>query len=507
MNRAGLRKACSCALFLAIACALLARTTYLFRNVGFDRAHIVGIKEEGPLDMVYIGGSAAFFFWQPLNAWKDYGFTSYNYATTTLQAEMIEPYVLEVLEHQDPELLVIGLRSFQYWNPDFFHVVGFRNGSDSMDLLSANRLGMIADCLEARTDMESEPAASYYLDIAKYHSNYGEVLGSPEHWQYRKNDVQCAGKGWEKTIAHAWFSRPEGFLTEERAQLPQECQAILVDLLESCKERDLQVLFVVCPYIIEKEDQMKYNAMKDLIEAYGFGYLNANEYYDEMGIDFARDFYDQSHVNCFGAEKYTAFLGKYISDTYSLPDHRGQEGYADWEEAYASFAQEEAGAKAETGKLIAQVEDGIRRAEAMQGLTDIYEWSLLAESGAFGTVIVTKGQPPRLDFAQETLLQRYGINGLTGEENMIAVHSSKAEEAYFNISGEAQSHDGTVGALPVHAKTGEEVLLQIGGETYSGSEDGIYLAVVDLNRGMVVDSIVLTEGTGGALQMERFSLR
>lgn len=504
-----LRKACSCALFLAIACILLARVTYLFRNVGFDRSHMVGIREEEPLDMVYIGGSAAFFFWQPLKAWKDHGFTSYNYATATLQAEMIEPYVREVLEFQDPELFVIGLRSFQYWDKDFFHVAGFRNGSDSMDILSGNRLRMIRKCFGSRADMESEPAVSYYLDIAKYHSNYGEVLGSPEHWLYGGNHVPCAGKGWEKTIDYAWLEQPEDFLTEERAILPEGCEAILVELLESCRERNLQVLFVVCPYQITREDQMKYNAMKDLVEEYGFQYLNANEHYQEMGMDFARDFYDPSHVNCFGAEKYTAFLGEYIADTYGLPDHRGEERYAGWEEAYAGFARELETVKAGTEALIAEVEKGIEEAEAMRETTDILEWIMYADGDVFGLAAVSRGQVPQLDFAQETLLRRYGVGAvMTADEarNMIGVYYQNQGDNYFNVSGEAQSYDCTMGELAVHLESGEEAVIQIGGKAYSALEDGIYLAAVDLRLGRVADCVVLREDGEGKAQMEHFQL-
>ena len=33
-----------------------------------------------------------------------------------------------------------------------------------------------------------------------------------------------------------------------------------------------------------------------------FSSLNANEYYDEMNLDFSTDFYNKNHVNLFGAK-------------------------------------------------------------------------------------------------------------------------------------------------------------------------------------------------------------
>ena len=75
-------------LFVVILLKVFSSTTYIFRNAGYDRNHIVGIDNE-KVDMVYVGGSAAFVYWQPLKAWKDCGFTSYLYATNSIQGEQI----------------------------------------------------------------------------------------------------------------------------------------------------------------------------------------------------------------------------------------------------------------------------------------------------------------------------------------------------------------------------------------------------------------------------------
>ena len=79
-------------MFVVIVSRVFLNVTYLFRNVTMDRYHIVGLEQEN-VDMVYIGGSAAFVYWQPLKAWNDYGYTSYSYATNTIQAESLKAYV------------------------------------------------------------------------------------------------------------------------------------------------------------------------------------------------------------------------------------------------------------------------------------------------------------------------------------------------------------------------------------------------------------------------------
>ena len=76
-------------------------------------------------------------------------------------------------------------------------------------------------------------------------------------------------------------------------------------------------------------------------------------------MDFSKDFYNIRHVNLFGAEKYTAFLEKYIKENYDLPDHRTEEEYKTWHDEYARFAQEEAEHKVSVGNLINAAEQGI----------------------------------------------------------------------------------------------------------------------------------------------------
>lgn len=76
------------------AISALLGATYLFRGHVFgynDRISVVGIKEEkkDSLDVIYIGGSAAFVYWELMKAYKDCGFTSYDLATNSIQTENI----------------------------------------------------------------------------------------------------------------------------------------------------------------------------------------------------------------------------------------------------------------------------------------------------------------------------------------------------------------------------------------------------------------------------------
>ena len=57
-------------------------------------------------------------------------------------------------------------------------------------------------------------------------------------------------------------------------------------------------------------------------------------------MDFDTDCYDEaSHLNPDGAVKVTAWLGETLSQTYDLPDRRGDAAYAHWDEALAEYEE------------------------------------------------------------------------------------------------------------------------------------------------------------------------
>ncbi len=505
-NKDTCKKIVSCVLFLCIAGFVFTRVTYLFREVNTNRVNITGIKEEEQLDVVYIGGSAAFVYWQPLKAWNDIGLVSYSYASNSLQAESIKFYMKEVLKTQTPQLFVIDLRPFQYWDADFNMEV--RNSSDSMDY-TMNRLEMISSYFKNRAiQEEADDIMSYYLEIAKYHTNL-QVLSNPYNWEYINNTGQAVYKGWEWFARYQYLEEPENFLTEERADLEEGCEKILENLLEFCQEKELQVLFVVCPYQITEEHQEIYNALQDKIEAAGFQYLNANEYYEEIGIDFATDFYNASHVNCFGAEKYTEFLENYLKEYYDLPDRRDDPIYADWNEIYQAFVEEGKEIKQNVSKRIESRLSSIEIAEELSAVTDAVTWSLSAVNENWTVFIETQGKWKQGSSEYLMILENLGI-GIqeeTGGIIQVIKGNSSVSINGGNISGASVQYSVSEESIPYYEGTiasegkgetqfelgrdGNKSSIKIDGVEYSQQQDGVNIVLYDNNRKVLVDSVTL----------------
>jgi hypothetical protein len=69
----------------------------------------------------------------------------------------------------------------------------------------------------------------------------------------------------------------------------------------------------------------KHNGLQKLADKNEIRYLDCNLSVDEIGLDWSSDTLDKGdHLNCFGAEKTTAWLAGRIEESIELSDHRGE---------------------------------------------------------------------------------------------------------------------------------------------------------------------------------------
>ena len=100
----------------------------------------------------------------------------------------------------------------------------------------------------------------------------------------------------------------------------------------------------------------RHNAMVKYAKAKNIDFVDMNTLKSDYAIDWSTDTRDGGrHLNCKGAEKVSAYLGKYISENYSFKDKRHSEKYADWNNDYLDYVKYMYG---ETVSLEAQQSEG-----------------------------------------------------------------------------------------------------------------------------------------------------
>lgn len=328
--------------FLLIFILLFFYVSYLFRPVSINRKNIVGYyaEDKNTIDIVCIGGSSTYVFWAPYEAWNEYGIVSYDFSTDSMSPALMKGLMEEALKYQTPRLFVIDLRALDVrdLHEEFYSEAYLRNITDSLKY-SSNRNEIIRYAFEHEQPQLTNEA-SLYFDLCMYHSNWQRL--NEDNFLYAKNHIKSDFKGFEMvTFAyHENFEENDYSYVTDELELSDGTNQILLDLLDYCRENSLNVLFTLNPFYRDSEDtKARYNYIERVVNEYGYDFIDCNDYYDEMDIDFSHDFYNRDHVNLYGALKYTKFLGSYIVDHYDIPDRRNDRMYNSWRENYQLWSK------------------------------------------------------------------------------------------------------------------------------------------------------------------------
>ena len=317
---------------------------------------------KGASDAVFLGTSGVDRFWIAPKAYEEYGITAYNLCYDAFPAWLYTNIIDEISNMQDTKLILIDIRAFFQSNTRLDRVeVRSRRYLDSLPFFSMNRIKAAFKTMDilhnANPEEHEKFDASYLLSFIKFHSKWSdeyklsENLGSkkqPYGSFYMSDSRMIRRKAHDKV-----YFDPNAYHT-----LDPVTEEALYELIDYIKEHNLNVLFVDTPQFLGKYELRRANTIYDILDKHGMDYIH---FYKENSADFSipldntKDFYDESHVNYYGAEKFTAALAEYIDQNYDLPDARENEVAKEfWDGKYdliketiAGFEAEKAAKKAE----------------------------------------------------------------------------------------------------------------------------------------------------------------
>ena len=336
-------------IFVVLFLYILMTVTYIIRTNGDVKDRFTGFyaEKKDTVDVVLVGSSPVYPYFATPMMWGEYGICAYPISSNLQRPVAAIGLLEEIRKTQSPSLYIFEMRMYTARDMDLTNNMAYTRGVTDNMKYSWNRVKTI----NAMVDDVSE-RHTYYFDIFKYHSNW-KTMVLPEQlacFRYEKMDDQ---KGYVMTDEVGPCEAVDTSGITERLPMPEFQEECLESLLEYLKENDLQALFILSPTVMEEEKQKMYNYIEDMVNASGYEFLNMNDYYGVLGLDFAADFSDYGgHVNGVGAQKCTAFLSSYIVENYGLEDKRGEKGYESWDAAYAQWQQEFAEAQKTIAKRI-----------------------------------------------------------------------------------------------------------------------------------------------------------
>ena len=264
-------------------------------------------------DVIFIGDCEVFSNISPVTLWENYGITSYIRGSA--QQLIWQSYYLleETLTYEKPDVVVYNVLAMKYNEPQ--KEAYNRLTLDGMKL-SKSKIGAIKASM-----MEGEDFITYLFPLLRYHSRWSELTAEDFRYLFKKD-----------TLSHNGYlmridTKPVNVIPKGKKlpnyQFGSNSYDYLNKITKLCKENDIKLILIkspsVYPYWYEEWDEqiVTYAKENDLT------YINFLDVADEIGIDYKMDTFDGGlHLNLSGAEKFSRYFGKILSETYGIPDQR-----------------------------------------------------------------------------------------------------------------------------------------------------------------------------------------
>lgn len=330
------------ALILCVAAMTLFLQNCLFVHHDHNTRRIRQFYEEenNSLDVVIIGASEVFTGYSPGYAYDKYGFTSYMYAMDSNKGALYKSQLKEVLAHQTPQVIYVEAYGFLHSSEDLVY------GEPRFRMYIEN-IPMSLNKLETIMEYPYEDKLSCLFPLMKYHGDLGVAKAQLSFMkkQLFAPDIPTSLKGLT-TYADVYDGPGDAGSKDSSAySICDSSKEILVDFLTYCKQEGLDnIVFVNFPRYLEDLDNnslvSRVRIAREIIEEHGFQFLDLQEHSAEIGIDEKQDYYNMHHLNIYGQQKVTEYLGAYSMETLGvIPMQQSDKNKQQWEEA-ASCTEE-----------------------------------------------------------------------------------------------------------------------------------------------------------------------
>lgn len=310
-----MKKIISSVLFLLGLLLLLVLTSRFFEpknnteSYGMEdqRANGILAEPEQSIDVLFIGDSVSYCSVIPVQIWRDYGITSYMCGTSLQQLYYTKEFLYKTFETQSPKIVMLeGIPIFN----NFMYKENVWN------------------------------AVERTLPVFRYHDRWKELASMPEF----ETGFKVEYTNLEVTKGYYYSSAIEvvdvaGRVVEtnEAAGILDDNKRTLLEIIELCEKNGAELILYSAPNALTWNPTI-HNALVSLAEELELTYFDMNYMPEEVPIDWSTDTFDGGdHVNYYGAQKVTAYLGKYLSEMNLFTDKRGDACYKTWDEAQQVF--------------------------------------------------------------------------------------------------------------------------------------------------------------------------
>lgn len=291
-------------LILFLTSKLLMPKGEVYNPSEVDRKIKALVKEPAnSIDVIFVGDSEVYSAYSPLQMYNEYGYTSY--VLGTYAQRLCDTYTMleRMYKTQSPKVVAIETNCF-------FRFGGLAD--DTNDKFMDSILRFI-------------PAMKYHsrlkMYVLKSDSKTEDLM---KGFMYRTDIIPYKGGEWME-------------YTEKHEKIDKINYEFLDKIVELVKSHGSELVFITTPSP-DCHSYAKYNAANSIAEKYNLKYFDFNFEANKLQINWDSDTRDGgNHLNFDGATKLTGYVGKLFSESFELPNHKGDDNYSGWDKSYEEY--------------------------------------------------------------------------------------------------------------------------------------------------------------------------
>lgn len=427
------------------------------------------------IDVAFFGSSVMKNGIYPMFLYEDYGISSYNFASGNQSLASSYYLMKQIIREQSPEVIVLDCLYAAY-DDKYLNDVAVHYVSDMMSF--PEKYEMISEFVSLKDSGE------YLFPLLKYHSRWNSLSG--DDFQYTENYAYGA------KVHYASAPMQNFSVTKESLDLPILSEKYLMDIINLCKSEEVDLVLITLPIYFDfetsvfgnmKECQKYYNRVEEIAKENGIQCLNFMHLATEVGINYQIDFADRLHLNAYGATKMTQYIGKILTESFSLPDVRYNDEYSYMKEDYQKFMKY-------YNQLTLTAQRNI--IDYFNVLSEIEDYTAILSvrdiQGYYLTPEITESMKIAGFSLADDLLEReyHGYIGIVSNNKSIYESVSSNHDA-LHLSGNVLNKEVSVDSQTLLG--GNLSSIKLDGIEYSKNWRGFNIVVICNETGEIVDSV------------------
>ncbi|SKC02462.1 hypothetical protein SAMN06296386_11431 [Lachnospiraceae bacterium] len=259
-------------------------------------------EKENTIDVIFAGNSEVYSTFSPLQLYMEQGISSYCMSESALRLCDALELTKAAFETQEPKVVVLEADAI------------FSDADPHKDNY-ALPTNLIEDI----------------FPIFHYHIFYKSFTTS--EWRRKDPDLRIEHplRGFIKTDLAVPYTGPADYMNrEENISIGDDSMEYLEKFRIFCEEKKVPLVLTAAP-TPGSWTWARHNILQEYADAHDIPFVDMNLHLEEMEIDWNKDTMDGgNHLSFSGSKKASSFMGKYLMENYRLPNHYGEEAYADW---------------------------------------------------------------------------------------------------------------------------------------------------------------------------------